>query len=320
MAVYDTIDSNGGPGAGTPAAGRRLGYWLQEMRLPFLTVSVLPAVFGAVVARAAHIPLNPAYVVLALAAAVLVHIGANVINDYFDHRNGTDAANREFVHGFTGGSRVIQEGMLSHREVLAGSVVFLAAGFVITLYLAQAAGSALLYMGAAAVLAAVTYSLFLHSIYVGELIVGLCFGTLIPAGSFYVQAGFVSPQVVLASIPMGLLVFLILFINEIPDYAADKQSGKTTLVVRLGKKRASRVYGVTLAVVYAYIAAAALVLRMPLMLLTLLTAPLALISSARLIYLHDDASQLRPSIVSTVTLFTANSLILIAAFIVRGSS
>jgi 1,4-dihydroxy-2-naphthoate octaprenyltransferase len=289
------------------------------MRLPFLTVSVLPVIFGVIVARAMQVPVNILCFILALAAAVLVHIGANVINDYFDFRNGTDTVNREFVHGFTGGSRAIQEGLLSHNEVLAGALVFLSAGFFITLYLAGKSGHPVLFMGTAAVVAAVTYSLFLHSVYIGELIVGLCFGTMIPAGSFYVQAGFVSPTVLLASVPMALLVFLILLLNEIPDYTADKSSGKNTLVVRLGRQRAASLYAVTLVIVYVYMAVTALALHLPLLLCSFLTMPVAFVSTGRLLRHYGQPDQLRPSIMATITLFTVNSLVLIGAFAFRGA-
>jgi len=71
------------------------------------------------------------------------------------------------------------------------------------------------------------------------LLVGLNFGILITLGSFYVQTKSFSLDVLLASIPLGILVSAILWINEFPDYNADKKVGKKTLVVRLGKKKAS---------------------------------------------------------------------------------
>lgn len=302
------------------AISRKAGAWVQEMRLPFLVVSVLPAAFGAVIARWTHVGLNLPHLAAAVAAAVSVHIGANVINDYFDHRNGTDGVNREFVHGFTGGSRVIQAGLLTYHEVFWGAVVFLAAGLASILYLGASTGHPLLFMGAAALLAAVTYSLFLHSLVVGELIVGACFGTLIPAGSFFAQAGFVSASVLTASVPMGLLVFLILFMNEFPDYRADRASGKRTLVVRLGRERAAGVYAGVLALVYAYTGVLAAAFGMPLLLLSFLTVPLAFVSARRLMRHHDEPAELRPSIIATIVLFTANSLVLIAAFALRGAA
>ncbi len=292
--------------------------WLQELRLPFLVVTLLPVLFGAVVAWASHIHLNMPVFVIAACAAVCVHLGANVINDYFDHRNGTDAVNVEYVRGFTGGSRAIQDGALTQGEVLAGAVACFSMAAFMTAYLGARFGLPILFMGMAGLAAAITYSMFLHSLLVGELMVGLCFGTLLPAGSFYLQAGFISREVLYTSIPMGLLVFLILLINEIPDHTADKASNKKTLAVRLGRKGAALLYVATLAFVYVYMIAIALVLRTPIPFISLFTVPVAFRSCVHLLKYYDVPIRLRSSIVATILLFAVNSLVLLSAYIVRG--
>jgi 1,4-dihydroxy-2-naphthoate octaprenyltransferase len=292
--------------------------WLQELRLPFLVVTLLPVFFGAVVAWASHIHLNMPVFVIAAVGAVFVHLGANVINDYFDYHNGTDAANVEYVRGFTGGSRAIQDGGLTQGEVLAGAVACFAAAAFVTAYLGARFGLPILFMGMAGLAAAVTYSMFMHSLLIGELMVGLCFGMLLPAGSFYLQAGFISREVLYASIPMGLLVFLILLINEIPDYTADKASNKKTLAVRLGRKGAAFLYVAVLGFVYIYITGIAVVLRTPVPLTSLFTLPLAVRSCLHLLKYYDVPIRLRSSIIATILLFTLNSAVLLTAYIIRG--
>jgi 1,4-dihydroxy-2-naphthoate octaprenyltransferase len=84
----------------------------------------------------------------------------------------------------------------------------------------------------------------------GELAVALCYGPLIAAGTFLVQRGTVDPRLALLSVPLGLLIGAFLLINEFPDYRADAGAGKRTLVVRLGQRRASRIF--TAAVVTAF--------------------------------------------------------------------
>jgi 1,4-dihydroxy-2-naphthoate octaprenyltransferase len=78
----------------------------------------------------------------------------------------------------------------------------------------------------------------------GEVMVALNFGVLMTAGAFYVQTGRVTSDAVLASLPVAGLIALVLYINEFPDYNADKRTGKTTLVVRLGLRRAATFYPV----------------------------------------------------------------------------
>ena len=88
----------------------------------------------------------------------------------------------------------------------------------------------------------------------GELAVALCYGPLIAAGKFLAQRGDWNPQLVLVSIPLGLLIAAFLWINEFPDYLADQTAGKRTLVVRLGRKKASRVFGLLVFLAFATLA------------------------------------------------------------------
>ena len=76
------------------------------------------------------------YFALSLAAGVSIHLGANIANDYFDHKSGNDEINKDYIRPFSGGSRMIQKGLLSPSEVLLGSLVFFALGVSIGLYLA----------------------------------------------------------------------------------------------------------------------------------------------------------------------------------------
>lgn len=287
--------------------------WLKEVRLPFLVVTVIPLVFGTVLAMP-HTPIDLLNFFLALLCASSVHLGANVINDYFDHKGGTDPANGDYVRGFTGGSRVIQDGLLTPEEVLRGGMALLILGGILIFYFTWILGIKALLMGALALLASVVYNLFLHPLFIGELVVGFCFGTLISAGSFFLQMGFVSPHLCFSSVPLSIGVFLILFVNEIPDYKADKINGKKTLVVRMGRKGASLFYGILLALNYFYTAGLAWRLQMPLLYISFCSFPLALISFRKLTRNHGEPSRLRFSVVSTILLFILNGLVLIAAF------
>jgi 1,4-dihydroxy-2-naphthoate octaprenyltransferase len=88
----------------------------------------------------------------------------------------------------------------------------------------------------------------------GELAVALCYGPLIAAGTYVVQVGHVSPLFVVATMPLGLLIAAFLWINEFPDYEADRSHGKNTLVVRLGRERAARCFVAIQAAAFALIA------------------------------------------------------------------
>jgi 1,4-dihydroxy-2-naphthoate octaprenyltransferase len=99
--------------------------------------------------------------------------------------------------------------------------------------------------GAAGILSGVFYTarpLFWAGRALGELMVALNYGILMTAGAYYVQAGEVSRDAVLASLPVAALIALVLFINQFPDYNADRRTGKRTLVVRIGRPAAAKLY------------------------------------------------------------------------------
>ncbi|MDP6510552.1 MAG: 1,4-dihydroxy-2-naphthoate octaprenyltransferase [Dehalococcoidia bacterium] len=222
--------------------GRKVTNWYRVLRPSSLTASLVPVLLGVAVAFSQlGGTLNWGYFLLTLLAGVLLQGGTNTINDYFDHKNGNDEANREFVRPFSGGSRLIQLGLLTPVEVLGLSLFCFLASTGIGLYLAWAVGPVLLVLGAVGLLSAFFYTgrpFYWARRGVGELLVGLNFGPLMALGAYYVQTHSFSWLPVVAATPVGLLIAAVLFINEFPDYAADKAVGKNTLVVRLGLRRA----------------------------------------------------------------------------------
>jgi 1,4-dihydroxy-2-naphthoate octaprenyltransferase len=155
----------------------------------------------------------------------------------------------------------------------------LACGSLIGLYLALVTSPLLFIIGGAGLLTGLLYSappVFLAGRGLGELTVGLDFGLLVVLGAFVVQTGALGPAPAIASLPLSFLIAAILYMNEFPDLEADRATGKKTLVVRLGRRRAITgfyviIFGAYLSlvigVVLGFLAAASL--------LALLSAPLA---------------------------------------------
>ncbi len=216
-----------------------------ELRAAFLPASLLAVFVGTALAfyRTGrwHWPLF----IVCVGGVGAIHAGANVLNDYCDHLGGSDAANTEFVRPFTGGSRLIQQGRLTPREVRAFGLVLLAVGVTIGLSLVWWCGIGVLAFLAPAILVAVAYSvprIGLAARGLGEVAVALAFGVLGVTGSYFVQTGHISSEAFFVSLPLAVLVGAVLFINQFQDYAADCATGKRNWVVRLGRQRASRAY------------------------------------------------------------------------------
>lgn len=251
------------PNALIPKAsiGTRLMRWLVITRAPFLTATLVPVLVGAAAAYQETGRINGALLALTLLAAVLLHLGTNMANDYFDWKSGTDEANRDYVVPFTGGSRSIQLGLIRPNILHRLAIASFAGGALIGLGLAWVRGWPVLALG--------MIGLFLGYFYtappvrlcarkgLGELAVALAFGPLVVIGAHYVQVQTVTAGAVLAGIPVGLLVAAILYINEFPDYEGDKATGKNNLVVVLGLSRARWGYIVLLVMAYGLLLAGA---------------------------------------------------------------
>lgn len=254
---------------------RKVSAWIAESRYPFLSASLLPVLIGTAVAWRTDATFNPTFFLLCLIGIACLHIGTNIINDYFDHVTGNDEANHEFVRPFSGGSRMIQLGILTPLEVLMGALVLILAGSGIGLYLALNVGLTVVWLGLVGILSGVLYAapkLSLVSRGIGELLVGLNFGVLVVNGSFFVQTGRFSWEPFWVSLPLGLLVCAILWINEFPDYKADKSTNKKTLVVRMGPRRSAIAYTLSLIPAFVSVLVSASLEWIPILLLTGLAA------------------------------------------------
>ena len=87
------------------------------MRVPFSTATIIPVVLGSVLAWHDTAGFFWDRFWLALIGAILIHIGTNLANDYFDHLAGCDKVNTNPTP-FSGGSRVIQQGLIPPKNIL----------------------------------------------------------------------------------------------------------------------------------------------------------------------------------------------------------
>ncbi|HLO34923.1 MAG TPA: prenyltransferase, partial [Candidatus Deferrimicrobium sp.] len=267
---------------GTPVRPKLSFGWLalRTTRLPFLSATIVPVVLGiAIAARQGSFDLLTA--AITVLGAAFVHLGLNVSNDVFDTTQGADDANVTPTQ-YSGGSRVIQYGLVSLRQMAGLATAFyVAAGLVGLLLLALRGSTELLAIGVIGFVVSLGYTAPpLKLVYrgLGEIAVAIGFGPLMLVGAYVVQTrGALSWEPFVASLPVALLVALILYVNEIPDRRGDARAGKRTLPVRLSKATVIAGYRVVTIAAYVILVAgvAGGVLPIP-TLLALLTIPLAL--------------------------------------------
>ena len=295
----------------------KIGTWLLVARAPFLTAVAVPVLVGTSLAWYESGVFLPGIFVLTLLGSVLVHAGANLVNEHGDDLSGADRATASHTL-LSGGSGVIQAGALTRGAVLLGAVVCLSSGGLIGLYLnAVTPGNVVLLLGAFGVFIAWSYSerplLLGYRGWLGELAVGLAFGPLPVLGAHYVQTRVVGISALAVSIPVAILVALVLLVNGLPDAESDRSVGKRTLVVALGPDRTVVLCHWMLAAVYVSTAVLMVARTLPLpCLLSLGTAPLAWYAASSLRTAGGKGPALTRAGRATVALHAAHGVLLSA--------
>lgn len=264
-------------------------HWVEAARLRTLAAAVIPVMVGTALA-AAHHGASYGTAALCLAFALLVQIGTNFANDYYDFVKGADSPAR------VGPRRAVAAGLIPAATMRRAMLLVFGAAFLTGLLLLRAGGWILLPVGIASILCGLAYTggpfpLGYHGL--GDLFVFIFFGLVAVDTTFYVQVGEVTPDVTSCAAAIGLLAANILVANNYRDAGTDAAAGKRTLVVRFGRKFAVWQYG--LSVVAALACPLALRLygyRWPVM-LPLLLMPWAFLLTRRLEVSQEPAEQIK---------------------------
>jgi len=273
-----------------------------------LPAAIAPVVVGTSLAGSEG-TFRPLAFASALIASVFIQIGTNLSNDYSDARRGADTEDR------LGPVRVTAGGLMPPATVLAGTYTAFAIAVAAGAYLAALAGWELLAVGTASILAGVLYTGGPRPYGyegLGEPFVFLFFGVVAVVGSYFVQTETVRWEAFALSVPVGLLATAILTVNNIRDVDSDRRAGKRTLVVRIGRDRARRLYAAMVAA--AYVVPVAVTLAGGLsrwLLLSLASAPLAL-PLLRTVFARVDGPSLTGALAGTGALLAAFSVLLAA--------
>jgi 1,4-dihydroxy-2-naphthoate octaprenyltransferase len=212
-----------------------------------LTAAIVPVVVGTAVAVRAGV-FDPWVALAALFSAVMIQIGTNFANDVFDFKKGAD------THTRLGPTRVTSAGLLTPREVEAGTWVVFGLAAASGLYVIYAGGWPILVIGAASILAGLAYTAGPFPLGyngLGDLAVFIFFGLIAVMGTYYAQARAVTLDAFLAAAPVGALATAILVVNNVRDADTDRAAGKRTLAVLLGRGAARAEYLVLLLLAYA---------------------------------------------------------------------
>ncbi len=297
----------------TELAPGSLKAWFMEIRGPFLALSlVLTPIGGAIAWHDGSF--NLGYFLLAWIGAILAHVSVNVLNEYFDYKSGLDFHTKKTP--FSGGSGMLTAGLIEPRQSYLLGVACLLVDAAIGAYFVIVQGWGLLPVILLGGLFTYFYTPYLARWRVGELAAGLGLGTLVVLGSYFVQTGRYTWEVILASLAPGFLTANLLLLNEFPDVEADRQVGRRNLVMALGRKKAAWLFIALLVCTYLSIGLGAVFGLMPWpVLITLLTVPLARRAIEGALRHYDDIPKLIPALGANVMTILGTDALLTIGYV-----
>jgi len=268
--------------------------WWRAIRYQFSTPATLSAFVGTAIAWSATGRIDASVLANVLLALIANQAALHLSDDYFDYRHGVDSDDSSRRNLYAGGSKVLPLGLLKPAQVLVAFSLLYAVTFGIGVYLTILKGPIVFLIGIFGGLCAIFYAAPPFKLAyrgLGEAAIGINFGPVIGLGSYLVQIlppraslgeptapalAALSPEVVLLSLPLGLITFGMIVVQEIADVEEDRAAGKRTLVVRFGTRAAVVLHFAALVASIAIVLLAIIVYRAtPWLLLTLLAAPTA---------------------------------------------
>jgi 1,4-dihydroxy-2-naphthoate octaprenyltransferase len=290
----------------------RFKVWFRQIRGPFLVLPIALVLIGVAAAYRQGIR-HCGHALLLLLGVILTHVSVNLFNEISDYKTRIDESTTPTP--FSGGSGMLQAGKTSVFSVTVAAYTTMVIAAVIGFYFCLISGWLILIFMAFGAVAIRFYTSHLARWLVGELFCGLALGTFVVLGVYYALTGRLTIEIILISIPPGILTLLLLFLNEFPDAEADERGGRHHLIIHFGKRRGAVIYAVILALLYIVILLVPFVSDAPYTtLIALLTMPLALKASSITLKHYDDTAKLVPALGLNVGIVIFTDLLLALAY------
>lgn len=287
--------------------------WWRQMRPHTLTASVIPVLIGTAMAMshtAIHLPLFFAMLV----ASLLIQAATNLFNEYYDYKRGLDTPESVGI-----GGAIVRDG-ISPKTVLRLAILFFFIAILLGLYICANSSWWIAVVGLVSMAVGYFYTGGPYPLAYtpfGELASGFFMGPVIVLISYYIQAGTLSRDVVLTSVPVAILVGAILLSNNIRDLDSDRERGRKTLAIRLGRPKAIQLLAGMFAAAYLWTIVYALIMASYWFLLVLLSLPKA-VQAIRRFRGKTKPAEMMPAMKSTAQLHTQYGILLIAGILLEG--
>ncbi len=290
-----------------------LSEWFRVIRIRFLLASVIAVSVGLALSWWHGVQIDIWYAIMTLAGVIALHASVDLLNDYWDYKRGIDTQTQRTK--MSGGTGVLPEGLLEPTQVYRAGIIFLIIGGLIGSYFVVIDGIIIGLILAFAVLSIYFYSTKIVDSGLAEVFVTVK-GTMIVLGTYFIQSSEIDIAPIMAGIFVGVLSSLVLFITSFPDYEADKAKGRKTLVIFLGKQKATTMFWIFPIIAYSVLISGIVYEIFPLYcLISLGVVPLIIKAGLKLKQNFDNIQGLVPAMSSTITFSRITGALFVMGFI-----
>ncbi len=291
----------------------RVLVWLRIIRIKFLLASIIAITNGILYSYLTYNIFNLIDALLTYVGVIFLHASVDIFNDYWDYKRGIDTTTKRTK--FSGGTGVLPEKKLDPSIVYKAGFVCMIIGLTIGGYFIFQSGLLIAIILGITTLSIYFYSTTIVNIGLGETLVAVK-GTMIVIGSSFVQSGIVDLPIVYLGIIIGILSSLVLYIASFPDFNADKEKGRKTLVILLGKNKSAQIFPLLIILIYSLISIGIIMHYLPIYSILTFSSLIFAIRSSKKVKNYDNIEDLVKSISYTINFSRIVGICLILSYLI----
>lgn len=292
-----------------------LSAWFRVIRIRFLLSSVIAVSVGLVISWWHIGQIDILYAIMTMGGVISLHASVDLLNDYWDFKRGIDTQTQRTK--MSGGTGVLPEGLLQPNQVYRAGIAFLIIGALIGSYFVIIDGIVIGVILTFAVVSIYFYSTKIVDSGLAEIFVAIK-GTMIVLGTYFIQILEINLTTIMGGIFIGALSSLVLFITSFPDFEADKAKGRKTLVISVGKQKATIVFWIFPIVVYSILISGIFYEIFPIYCsISLAMFPLIIKAGLLLKQNFDDINKLIPAMSYTITFSRITGALFVIGFLLN---
>jgi len=292
-----------------------LSAWFRVIRIRFLLSSVIAVSVGLSISWWHIGQIDILYAIMTMGGVVSLHASVDLLNDYWDFKRGIDTQTQRTK--MSGGTGVLPEGLLQPNQVYRAGIAFLIIGSLLGIYFVIIDGIVIGMILTFAVVSIYFYSTKIVDSGLAEIFVAIK-GTMIVLGTYFIQTLEINLTTIMGGIFIGALSSLVLFITSFPDFEADKAKGRKTLVISVGKQKATMVFWIFPIVVYSILISGIFYEIFPIYcIISLAMFPLIIKAGLLLKQNFDDTNKLIPAMSYTITFSRITGALFVIGFLLN---